>query len=277
MFPSMATDAEAWHRNAAQWSAVGPPLRPSAEDIALYAAPLGEHLSAAPGAPALLLGVTPELAGLLIELGATVTAVDSSRAMIDTWWPAGGHPSARAVWGDWRDMPAGDGLFEVAAGDGVSSALGTAAGVRRGMAEIRRVMKPGAALVLRHFVRPASAEIPDAVFADLLAGGIPSFHAFKWRLAHALSRDPEAGVVLADIWAAWDARGIDPARLAADMGWEPRAVRTIDAYRGVAHTYLFPTLDELRDLMAPFFDDRAVSFPRYYLGDRCPVIVHRAR
>lgn len=265
-----------WDRHADQWSAIGPPLRPSGEDLALYGAALRELL-AAPEREALLLGVTPELARLLVELGARLTAVDNNAAMIRAHWPAEGHPRARVVLGDWRELPAEDGCFHAVAGDGFTTVLPNAVELRRALAQVRRVMKPGARLVLRHYLRPETPEPSEAVFTDLLAGRIPSFHDFKWRLAQSLPQDVEHGLRVADIYDAWVARGIEPERLASELGWDPRVVRTIDAYRGLSQAYMFPTLAELRALYEPLFDVGAPVFPGYYLGARCPVITHRAR
>jgi SAM-dependent methyltransferase len=259
-----------WDRHAAQWSAVGPPLRPSAEDLRLYreALPSGGHV--------LLLGVTPELARLALDLGARVTALDSNVAMIRAHFPEPPPPGARALLGDWRDIPAPDGAFTAAIGDGFTTVLGSAPAARRALSELRRVLAPGAALVLRHFLRPDPPESSAEVFADLLAGRIPSFHDFKWRLAHALPQDGEAGVRVGDIHAAWEARGLDPSAVAAELGWDPRVVRTIDAYRDLDQTYLFPTLAELSALYAPLFSQATLRFPTYPLGARCPLTTHRA-
>lgn len=250
---------------------MGPPLRPGAEDLRLYREALP------PGGRVLLLGVTPELARLALELGAQVTALDNNAAMIRAHFPDPAPPGARAVLGDWRDIPAPDGAFTAALGDGFTTVLGHASAVRRALGELRRVLAPGAPLVLRHFVRPDPPESPAAVFAELLAGRIPSFHDFKWRLAHALPQDGEAGIRVGDIHAAWEARGLAPDAVAAALGWDPRVVRTIDAYRGLAGTYLFPTLAELAALYAPLFTEVTRRFPTYPLGARCPLTTYRAR
>jgi SAM-dependent methyltransferase len=271
-----AMSADVWSRNAAQWSAVGLPLKPSDEDLVLYEAALGPRL-AAPGGAVLVLGVTPALCRTVVAMGARVTAVDRSAAMIGAGFPEGGAPGVRVLEGDWRALPLEAGAFAAAVGDGALAALGTAARCGEALAEVRRVLGAGAPLVLRCYVRPDTPEPVEAVFGDLLAGAIPSFHAFKWRLAQALPQDGASGVRLGDVFAAWEARGVDRDQLAAERGWDVREVATIDAYRGLAETYLFPTRADLGALTAPFFEEGAVRVPGYTLGERCPVITYHAR
>ncbi len=265
-----------WNRHAGQWSAIGPPLRPSDEDLVHYEAALRYALDA-PGSEALLLGVTPELAQLLHHLAARLTAVDNNPAMVRANWPAAGYARGRVVLGDWRQMPAEDGAFHAAACDALSNNLPSASELRRALAQVHRVMKPGGILVVRHFIRPAVAEPTDAVFEDLLAGRIPSFHDFKWRLAQSLPQDLDRGLPVSEIYDAWAARALDADELAAARGWDPRTVRTIEAYRGVPFAYMFPTLAELTELYEPLFEVGAPVFPSYYLGARCPLITHRRR
>jgi hypothetical protein len=54
-------------------------------------------------------------------------------------------------------------------------------------------------------------------------------------------------------------------------------VRTIEAYRGLATRYSFPSLAELRAVIAEAgFSILEVVTPGYELGDRCPTIVAAA-
>ena len=74
-----------WKSLATAYMDVGPPLRPSAEDIRF----LKQALAALPDAfQGLLLGVTPGIARLSLPAGSSLTAVDTSEAMAQGCGPA---------------------------------------------------------------------------------------------------------------------------------------------------------------------------------------------
>lgn len=236
----------------------------------------GEHAGAPPRA--LVLGVTPELVKLPWPTGASVVAVDRSEAMIAAMWSgAGDVASARAVCGDWRALPCADGSVDLALGDGCFSMLAYPEGYRAVAAEIRRVLAPGGRFVMRFFASPPAPEELASVAADLDAGRIETFHAFKWRLAMATQRSPEEGARLDSIWDAWREMCPDPTRLAAERGWSAEEIATIDAYRGAHVTYSFPALAGIGAVLGDDLVELSCHVPRYELGQRCPTFVYRAR
>jgi hypothetical protein len=80
-------------------------------------------------------------------------------------------------------------------------------------------------------------------------------------------------VCVGDVWRAWERRRLDAADVAGRLGWSVESVRTLEAYRGVATRYSFPTLAEARASVARWFVERACHVPDYELGDRCPTLV----
>jgi hypothetical protein len=161
-------------------------------------------------------------------------------------------------------------------GDGCFSALkGDAYGAMS--RSLRRVVRRGGLVLMRFFTRPDASESPASVLADLRAGRIGSFHAFKWRLAMALHGSLDAGVRLGDIWDTWrdavpDPRGIGTtARLAAARSADHRR---LSRCRGALH---LPTLSEARAAMAAEFEEVSCHFPRYELGERCPILAFGPR
>jgi hypothetical protein len=76
-----------------------------------------------------------------------------------------------------------------------------------------------------------------------------------------------------DILGAFDAVVPDRAALAARLGWPRAAIDAVDVYRGSALVYSFPTLDEVRAALAPWFTEHTCHVPAYELGDRCPTLV----
>jgi len=184
---------------------------------------------------------------------------------------------ARSVCADWRTMPVDDASIDLVAGDGCYSTLPFPSEYRALDAELRRVLRPNGRIVMRVFASPSMRESVDAVAADLWARRIESFHVFKWRLAMALQPSAEAGVRLGDIWTAWRSMCPEPATLTEKLGWPTEIVATIDAYRGADATYTFPTLAELRAVLAESFVELACVTPAYQLGARCPTLVLTAR
>jgi SAM-dependent methyltransferase len=273
-------DRNHWSAVARLWSLLGPPMRPSPEDVAIAASTVRawqeEHAAGPP--TALILGVTPELASLPWPPGTRLSAIDASEAMVEALWPRESvPPGSVARTGDWRALDLPGGSVDLVLGDGCFTALGSPAELRRVVVEARRVMRPGGRLVLRVFVRPDVPEEVDAMGEALRAGRIGSVHAFKWRLCMAVQRPDARQVAVADVWQAFRRICPDPSELVARLGWAPEAVATLDAYRDSAGTYSFPTLAEHRALLAPDFTERSCHVPGYELGDRCPTLVLEPR
>jgi SAM-dependent methyltransferase len=269
-----------WNRHAAQWAKIGSPLRPAAEDCALYRSALAQAFPEPQGGAArvLVLGVTPELASLPFGPAVELVACDHAMGMARHLWPlrkfSGAH--AAVLNADWLAMPLAEHRFGVALGDGSLSQLEYPREYRRVVAELQRVLRPGGALVLRLYCRPDPPESADAVFDDLRAGRVAGFHAFKLRLLIAMhGRGP--GATLADIWKRWTAEFPDAGVAAKLSGWPREILDTMDAYRDAPARYSFPTLDEVRGALAPEFEFVHAAYPQYELGERCPVVSFRRR
>ena len=224
---------------------------------------------------ALLLGVTPEIAALSWPARTTLVAADQSRAMIGGVWPGAALGHA-AVCARWQALPLADDTQDLVFGDGCFSAL-TAGDYEAMMHSVRRVLRPRGLALMRFFLRPDRPEAPASVLAELHAGRIGSFHAFKWRFAMALHGTLVAGVRLGDIWEAWHDAVPHPDQLARERGWPLPIVLTIDDFREVDGRYTFPTLCEVRATMSAGFIEVSCEFPGYELGERCPILAFRPR
>ncbi len=273
----MTAQTDHWNQHARQWSLIGPPLRPAAQDVQLLETELcGWQKRADAGSPrALLCGVTPEIAAMQWPPGTWLTAIDHSRSMIAGVWPGSCAPGA-AVCGSWFSLPLAAASQDILIGDGCYSLLVGRSNYLAFSAELRRVAAGGTLLLMRYFVRPQQPETRGAVIDDLWHGRIGNFHVFKWRLAMALHGSLEQGVRLGDIWNAWHEAVPDPARLAAQLGWREEVVNTISNYRGVDTRYSFPTLEEARALVGDF-EIVSTRIPDYELGARCPTLVMRPK
>lgn len=245
-------------------SRLKPPLRPDAEIVSAYRAALGSHAS-----HILLLGVTEELA----DIGHETTALDISRKMIAHAWP-GDTATRKAIRGDWLDMPFGERRFSAAIGDGILAAIPPPQYTTLA-AQFARALLPGARIVLRLYETPERGEAVEQVREAAMGGTIRGFHAFKWRLAMALATEANsAAVPVARIHQTFESTFPDRQALSAKTGWSMEDVSEIDAYRGGALIYQFPTRAQLvAHLPASFSNVRFLPSGSYELAERCPLLV----
>lgn len=212
-----------WTQMLKQWKLWGAPLRPTPEDVAVFQRELQ------PGSKVLLLGVTEELLPL------ADVAVDSEAHAVLA------NPS-KAVLGDWGNLPFCE-EFDAVIGDGCLTAFqGTP---EHFFKQMKKVVKKEGKIILRVFISPDEKEDLKNVIDSKDS---TEFHAFKWRVAHALA-SPYISVkkiynTIQPIW--------------------PHP--TLEVYRDSEWIYYFPKLQEL----PPW--NRIAFSSSYELADRCPVI-----
>jgi SAM-dependent methyltransferase len=266
---AVAGTRDHWPALARHWARVGPPLRPSPDDLDAFQAALAAHGSAQ---NLLLLGVTPEIASLPHPPGTRLTAIDSSWEMIDYVWPRASLPSEfTAIEGNWLALPCADHTVDVVLGDGSLSFFHWPDTYGEIARELHRVLRPEGHLVVRVYARPEVPETVDAVRADLDAGRIGSVHALKWRIAMALG----ANVPVSDVYEVFVDFG-GPA-LFDRHGWPAQGLATIEGYARSPIVYSFPTVSDVeRSLAAQFrlIDRRQGT---YELAERCPVLSFSSR
>ncbi len=270
-----------WDGFATSFAAVGPPLRPSIEDVRCFEEAVANWTVSHPGQSirALLLGVTREIAEMRWPRASYLLALDQSLAMAQTIWP-GNIPAWRwAVCGDWLALPRREASCEVVIGDGSANCVRYPHGLRALAENVRSVLRDDGVLILRCFAQPASKETPEQVFSDMFRSRIPSFHHFKFRLLMAMQPSAEQGIPVNDVYRKWVSSNIEQDWLMSRTGWENRAIETIHAYRDREVVHTFPTLAELRGVLLEFFDEISSSTPAYFLGERCPrfVLTPRSR
>jgi SAM-dependent methyltransferase len=203
-----------------EWTA---PLRPSQEDVALF------KNSLRPRDRVLLLGVTPELLPL------SNVAIDKNPNVIAAY-------RDKAIFGDWRDLPF-EAEFDAVIGDGCLTVFqGTPAHFFQ---QVRKVVKDEGSITLRLFISPEEKESLDEVVRTKEQTG---FHAFKWRVAHALANPYVTVKKLYDvIFPIW-----------------PHP--TLEVYQESDLVYYFPKLSELDEWSDIQFSSS------YELASRCPVV-----
>ena len=262
-----------WNSFADSFRALGQPLRPSADDIRSLEGAASAWAAGHPGQrlDALLLGVTPEIAGMQWPAAASLVAVDSSLAMIRCVWPGTGMEGKWAVCGDWHSLPRREGSCDLVAGDGSFNCLRYPSGYRALAAGVHTALREDGVFVLRCYLRPELQESPEQVAARITE--FPSFHHFKFCLLMAMQRDVREGIAVDRVYQFWEGLKPDAAALAERAGWGSQDVGTIEFYRGTRTVHTFPTLLELRAVLRECFEEVSLTVPTYPLGERCPTLV----
>jgi len=110
-----------------------------------------------------------------------------------------------------------------------------------------------------------------------LRGAVPSFHVFKMRLLMSMQRSAGEGIAVNEVYAYWSSRALDANDISQRTGWPVALIRSLELYRGTNTVHVFPTLNELRSVFHPLFDELSLVRPTYPLGDRCPILVARPK
>jgi SAM-dependent methyltransferase len=266
-----------WPHVAALWKLLGPPLRPSRQDLELVADAIGRWSPAnATSLKFLVLGVTPEFTGLELGIRLEFHAIDRTPSMIAGIWPG---PKGSAKCGDWRSMPWTQAVFDVAICDGGLQLLDYPAGITAVARELQRVLKPGGLFIVRLFCAPVPREDPESVLSQLFTGAIADLNELKLRLNPALQINLEDGVRLGDTWKFLHDRLAPWNELAARLGWSLEHLQVIDAYReNDARMHFFDASEAIR-LITNASDLEPVQNVKgsYRMADRCPTLVFRRK
>ncbi len=265
-----------WNSVSGYWDLLGPPLRPSPEDIAIIRDAVLRLAVRSPQRAYRVIqwGVTPELALMDWPEGTELLAIDRAEEMIATVWPGDVPGFRRAVQGEWSDSPrfAGD-ACDLIVGDGSLNSTRYPSEFGELTHAARDSLRPEGLVIMRLHAAPEVREEPEAVVEDLLERKIGSFHAFKLRFAMALQASPQAGIEIGRIWEAWRSFGIDEGELAESTGWDARVIGAIHLYRDKQGKYFFPTLDQHLAIFRETLRLLEVRIPGYEIGDRRPIVV----
>ena len=261
-----------WKQHSRQWHRVGAPLRPSPEDGDLMMVLANPFLASSPHPRVVVMGVTPEVVQLPWPVSTQLLALDHSAEMIAQVWSPHARIQSRVGQARWQAMPVDGGSVDVVVGDGSLNVLPQLDDYGAVLAEIARVLKPDGCLVVRCFVRPDEMESLSDVSRAALDGRVGSFHALKWRVAMALGGEGSFSVAVADIHAAFNRCFPDRNVLAERAGWMRETIDTIDAYRGAATRYTFPTMQAICSVASPLFEIEETRCGHYELKERCPTL-----
>ena len=201
------------------WSQMTPPLQP--HPAVVHA--VKEQIKNLSGRT-LLLGVTPQLAGVAPDL----VAIDRNFSMVQHVWP-GNTASRSAVVGDWRNANFVSGAFSACIGDGSLCGHRYPNGIEIIIRELERVLTAGGRFVCRLYLAPDKSETVGEVRDAAMAGAIENFHACKFRLAMALANGRSAPEIEVDtILTEFNSLFGDRDELVRVTGWSRAQIDTID-------------------------------------------------
>jgi demethylmenaquinone methyltransferase/2-methoxy-6-polyprenyl-1,4-benzoquinol methylase len=147
------------------------------------------------------------------DRGATVVPCDFSVGMLQVGKRA--RPALPFVAGDGTKLPFGDDTFDAVT---ISFGLRNIVDPRAGLAELRRVTRPGGRLVVCEFSHPTNDAL-RTIYMEYLMKALP-------RVAKAVSSSPDAYVYLAESIREWpDQRGL--ATMIAEAGWSGVQIRNL--------------------------------------------------
>jgi hypothetical protein len=249
----------------------GPPLLPSAQDIA-YCWEMASEWIRERGAPrALLLGITPAFCTPPWPKGTDLLAVDFSQTMIDTMWPG---PKEAALCANWLSMDLPKGSRDIALCDGGLPLLDYPQGQHDVVRILHRVLSDEGLCIFRTFVLPSQRETPDLVIRDFCHGKIGDLSSLVFRLNMSMQKDPEQGIVFGRVYEAIAAIP-DLDKLLAELGWSPEHLTLINRCKGIESQCHFLTLEQTIDLFCSDpggFRVLGVHTPSDDLGQRCPTV-----
>lgn len=264
-----------WERFSQTYFLTGPPMRPSAEDLANYWDLASGWIRGRKIPRVLLLGVTPGLYDLPWPQGTDFLAADSSQAMIDAIWSGPRH-AVRCE--DWLSLDLPNGSRDIVLCDGGLHLLNYPQRQHELIRFLHRILSEDGLCIFRLFVLPSQRETPDAVIQDLLDGKISGPIALRLRLALSLQNDAKEGVEFGEVYSKLMKEIPDMEKLAAMMGWPMGSTLTINSYKDLKYKYHFLTLQQTIDLFCldpgGFHVQQLRTFS-YELGQRCPTIALR--
>jgi SAM-dependent methyltransferase len=266
-----------WDSLASQFQHQQPPLRPCAEDAGVIQRIIQEQNRqySQTNTNVLLFGVTPEIVNLAWPTNTFLVAVEKSQPMIDLVWPGNILHQRQVIRGNWLDAKLKRHSFDFIVGDGFLTALSYPKEYAQIADRIFQWLKPDGLLIARLFIRVSKKETFAKILADLKANRIARFDILKWRLAMAIQRTTQEGVIVDDIYRTWNKIEKELPHLSEQTGWPRLTVDTIKLYAGRMNRYAFPTIEELKNIFSAHLKLVSITIPTYDFGQHCPILAYR--
>jgi hypothetical protein len=173
-------------------------------------------------------------------------------------------------------MPLESGSAHFILGDGCTTQLANRKAYKVFFKEQRRIIKNDGFLLMRCFLNTQKRESNNQIIKSALQGRIQFFGSLKWRIAMALlSKRHTFSIKVKKIHEAFNSLFPLRIELAKSCHWNIDLINTIDTYKNSDISYTFPSLKELKTLIAPEFEIIKIYYPHYELTERCPIILMR--
>ncbi len=256
--------SQAWDQFHKRWPHLKPPQAVTPDIAARIAAAVEGY-----DRRVLLLGVTPQLAGI----GRELVAVEHNSNMIANIWP-GDDARRQVVEADWTRMHPGGAPFTAVIGDGSLNCIDHPGAYQALFARLAVLLRAPARFVVRFYITPDYCESVAALTEATRAGQVESIHPFRWRLAMAMAAEQgDATLATADLHARFDEVFPDRGKLMRETGWTMDEIEVMDLYRGSDARYSFPTVAQIRATVpAGFTNFRLLDSGDYPLAERCPLV-----
>lgn len=221
-----------------------------------------------------LLGVTPELANLPWPNNIKLKAFDKNKDMIKNVWISPKKISSSVNQSLWQKMPLESGSVHFILGDGCTTQLSNRKAYKDFFKEQRRIIRNDGFLLLRCFLNTERKESNNQIIKSALQGRIQFFGSLKWRIAMALlSNHHTFSIKVKKIHSTFNTLFPFRNELVKSCHWDINLINTIDTYKNSDISYTFPSLKELKILIAPQFEIIKIYYPHYELTKRCPIIL----
>jgi len=268
----MINNNDHWNSQATKWASIGPPLRPSSEDISVFNDMLNKCSEKSSLTKSLLLGVTSEIATIDYFDKNHLIAIDRNISMINQLSAIESNNAKLMIQGDWLTMPFENGSLNIVIGDGCFTQLHYPNDYKNVLKNISRLLKKNGFVIFRFFTKN-NLESEEHIINEIKTNKIKNFHIFKFRLAMALQLDVEKGVKLSDIWNTWESLKINTNILAASLNCDIETIQSIDSYKNSKARYSFPSEIELTEVLCENFTLIEHYQPEYPFGDQCPIML----
>lgn len=264
-----------WRGHVHVWknNGIGPPWVPNFEDVTLMQDAFLESGHSGSGMRVLVLGVTPAIVMARWLERFEIRAADYDKDMIEALWPADAGDRAEVVCADWSDLPYPDDHFDLVVGDGSFCALPSLAHYPAVLAEIMRIKRKAAPIIVRCFVRP---EVPPT-FHDIVSSAgtllLPDYEPVELRFLTLMAACGSNGVldhqaIAGKISQEWGDLDQYIAGMCPDKGNEALFRLALERKTRLN----FPTYRQIEEQFAIFGLLGKARVPSYRVGEYCPTI-----
>ena len=264
---------EHWPDISKIWNQVGPPLRPSSDDLQFLTSVIQNRAQKFDISKVLILGVTPEFFYLPWPKGTQIRAADNTRSMIESIWPG---PEHSVIFSNWTTLPIEPNSFDLVLCDGGLHLLPYPDKQKVLIKKLHQILSPGGIAAFRLFVPPEKSLSPEFIKKKLLNGKILNLNELKFHLWMAIQENSVEGVELHNVWEFVHQIEPDAKKMARILNWPIEHYQVINTYKNSNKRYYFLPTEQVLNLFTKSpggFEVDEIHVPDYRMGEQCPTII----